>query len=245
MFIEINVRIALVGRDHEVVTIGELERLGEIALAHDRAGRVAWRTQEQDLAAPPDRNRVLPPDREESGSPAACRGSRARRPRAAPRLHRSDRTDWAWRPVAGAPDRPLPARTRTALRVCRSPAAPWSADRRARRQLKRRSSQPAAAARELRQAQREPDTVQGMPRDCVSASTRNCGAGCRGSPIDRAIGARSAGGLMPAISAAGARTDRDVATRDADSFAPVQRLQQSLLQLIRRSFRQAAGRHHR
>ncbi|MND65922.1 hypothetical protein D3C80_573070 [compost metagenome] len=53
MFVEIEFAVALVGGNHEIVLVGQGDELLQCVHRYQRAGRVAWRAQEQDLAAFP------------------------------------------------------------------------------------------------------------------------------------------------------------------------------------------------
>src|SRR5471032_2511468 len=54
LFVEVQLAVALVGGDHEVVFVGQGDQLFQGFNRDQRAGRVARRAQEQDLAAFPD-----------------------------------------------------------------------------------------------------------------------------------------------------------------------------------------------
>ena len=54
LFIEVQLAVALVGGDHEVVLVGQGDQLLQLLHRYQGAGGVAWRTQEEDLAALPD-----------------------------------------------------------------------------------------------------------------------------------------------------------------------------------------------
>ncbi|MNK87698.1 hypothetical protein D3C87_1076380 [compost metagenome] len=54
LFVEVQLAVALIGRNHEVVFVGQGDQLFQGFHWNQCAGRVAWRAQEQDLAAFPD-----------------------------------------------------------------------------------------------------------------------------------------------------------------------------------------------
>jgi hypothetical protein len=53
VFVEVELAVALVGSDHEVVFVGQGDQFFQGVERDQRAGRIAWRAQEQDLAALP------------------------------------------------------------------------------------------------------------------------------------------------------------------------------------------------
>ena len=85
------------------------------------------------------------------------------------------------------------ARRRTAPRGCRAPAAPASPESSAAARGGARATRRSPRAARARRSSWDNSRAPRRPR--ASASSTSCGVGCRGSPIDRLIGARAAVGV--------------------------------------------------
>ena len=134
--VEMDLRIAFVGRDDEAVSIGQLERLAPFGERHHAAGRVVGRADVEQLRARPDVGGHRVPAMREAASASAFTQIRLRageqRRTFVDLIERIGNDDG--RAGAAAVDHRL-RRMRTALRGCRAPAAPASPASSARKRV--------------------------------------------------------------------------------------------------------------
>ena len=93
--VQVDLRVALVGGDDEVVALGELQRALQILQRQHRAGRIARAAQKQHLAALPHGLRHRVEIRQIAVGGGGVEEVRLARRPAAPRPRRSGRTDSA------------------------------------------------------------------------------------------------------------------------------------------------------
>ena len=146
--------------------------------------------------------------------------------------------------VAACRDRPRPARTRTAPRACRSPAAPCVSGSTLPAAVKRRSASARTASRNLGQPARGRIAVRARPGSARSARARMPAARAWARRWTGRCAAGPPGGVSPPSGRAGVRTGRRRAARVAGFIAAARRSsapRQLLLQPRGGALRRAAA----